>query len=190
MTLSRARLLVAGALTAIGPALTFLWLDLFVSGATFYQGRREWGHVYKHLWTFIVIWPLSLAAALGLGVTVVFLAKRSEPLTASGLFKWAAPVSVLTGLGAWAFVTQWQFSEASFVVAPIIAAYGLLLASVFVIVGGVPLRIGAAAVAPADGLSRFADRAILSVAVLATATGVIVISGATALALTHGCDCG
>lgn len=41
MTFTRPRLLIAGTLTATMLTLTYLWLDLFLSGATFYQGRAS-----------------------------------------------------------------------------------------------------------------------------------------------------
>ncbi len=190
MTLSRARLVLAGALTAITPALTYLWLDLFVSGGTFHQGRREWGHVYKHLWTFLFVWPVSVAATLALGLAIIFLATRRGPLTISRLFRWTASASLLLGLAAWAFFTRGQFLMSRFPLVPLLAGYGVLLAAEFVVVGAVPLDGRPVGVPTAGRLSQLADRGVLSVAVFATLAGCIVLIGVSAAALMHGCDCG
>jgi hypothetical protein len=189
MMSARSRLLIAGALTAITPALTYLWLDLFVSGATFYQGRREWGHVYKHLWTFLMIWPVSVAATLALGLAIIFLATRTGALTASRLFSWTAAASVMLGVAAWGLFTSGQFLVSSFPVAPVLAGYGLLLAAEFVVVGAVPLG-GRPESLPAHRLVQLMDRGVFSVAVVATLAGSIVLIGVSAAAVVHGCDCG
>ena len=189
MPLSRKRLAVAGVLTAITPAITLFWLQFFVSGATFYEGRREWGHVYKNLWIFLLLWPLSVAATLVLGLAAVGLAKRSGGLTGANLSRWAAMLSLVAGVGFWALITEGRFQLQQSPVAPAAMIFAQLLAAEFVVAGGLPLtrrrgEFGRDQPFPA------LDRGLFIGACVATLIGIGVLASATVVALVHGCDCG
>src|SRR5689334_6764013 len=91
------RLALAVAVTCLTPALLYLWLQFFVSGATFYQGRREWGHVYKYLSMFFSFgFPVSLVGTLLGGLLAVWLTKRWGPIRAPRLLAAASSIGLLS----------------------------------------------------------------------------------------------
>jgi hypothetical protein len=185
------RLALAGGVVCITPALVYLWLQFFVSGATYYDGHREGGHVFKYLWLFVVeVLPVSVTGTLLAGLAAIWIAKRWGRLRTSRLVASSATLGLL---GAISLVLLLPFPPAGRIVLPVAAAgLAAALALEFAIVAGAPWRQGDASTAP-RGLARaglLLDRAAVVTAAIVGAGSILLLGSLIAVTLKHGCDCG
>jgi hypothetical protein len=181
------RFALAIVLTAMTPALAYFSLQFFVSGATFYKGSRDWGHVYKYLGIFLLLWPLMTLATLVLGGGILVLARRFGPLNFSKLAIWASPVCVILGLVAWGYFRQDRNMAWIAFWVPLALVTGLLLVAEFSFVAGLPWRAGSAA-SPSQA-RKLVDRAVTALAIFATLAGVFILVGSSVVAIMNPC-CG
>lgn len=183
MPLSRLRFVLAIACTALTPALIYFYAQFFVSGATFYEGRRDWGHVYKYVGTVALLGAMSVPVTLALGFGVIALVKRTGPFTAARLFMWAVSICTLLGLATLIM------SPATPFLATLVFCSGLFLISEFVVLSRIPWR-GRDATATEGPRRKRLDLFFIVLSALGTLAGVAVLVGAAIVSHIHPSDGG
>ena len=166
-------------------------MQFFVSGATFYEGRREWGHVYKYLWVFIFLeFPISVVGTLIGGLAAIWLTKRWGPILAPRLVASAATIGLLS-VGS--FVLLLRFPLTGLIILPISAAcLASFLALEFVLVGGLPWGQRDASIGSPSfsKVALVADRLVVASATVVVVGGTLLMALLAIITLQHGCDCG
>ena len=185
------RLCLAGAVVFLAPSVTFLWLDLYVSGYTFEDdGRRNLGHLAKAVSLVPFVVPVFGIPALASVLGCIAIARATGCLSAIRLI----PIAVAAGglLGSSLVIADVLRGADIFVLSTIAiptagAVSAGVLASVFVGVSGIPLR---ARSGPWVDASLRADLRVIAISSALVLASVAWLASLWIYSLAHPCDCG